>query len=115
MDVTAARRQRDGRRARIGLMLPPLAWMCFEYGAAISLRGACAEIGGWAGPLWGVCSLAACCVAAGIARSAAAAGADHNPPVRPWLARVAMLGSGVFALAITFQTVATLIVPGCAR
>jgi len=115
MDVNAGDRQRDGRRARFGLLLPPLAWICFEYGAAMSLRGACAAIGGWAGLLWGVGSLAVCCVAAWIARSAAAAGAGPNPPVRPWLARIAMLGAGVFALAITFQTVATLIVPGCAR
>jgi len=117
MDVNASRRHRGGRRAWIGLMLPPLAWICFEYGAGVSLRGACAAIGGWAGLLWGVASLAVCSAAAWIARSAAVAGAGaaRNPPTSPWLARIALFGAGVFALAITFQTVATMIVPGCAR
>ncbi|WP_169833078.1 hypothetical protein [Sphingomonas panacis] len=96
-------------------MLPPLAWICFEYGAGVSLRGACAEIGGWAGPLWGVASLAVCGAAVWIARAAARAEAARNPPTRPWLARIAMFGAGVFALAILFQTTATVIVPGCAR
>ena len=81
----------------------------------MSLRGGCAAIGGWAGPVWGVTSVALCIVAAVVARPAAAAAADRNPPARRWLARIAMLGAGVFALAITYQTLATLIVPGCAR
>ncbi|SDA25122.1 hypothetical protein [Sphingomonas sp. NFR15] len=113
MDVNASRRQRDGRRAWIGLVLPPLAWICFEYGAGVSLRGACAAIGGWAGLLWGVASLAVCGAAAWIARSAAVAA--RNPPTSSWLARIATFGAGMFALAIMFQTVATMIVPGCAR
>lgn len=32
-----------------------------------------------------------------------------------WLARIALLSAGLFALAILFQTLATLIVPSCAR
>ena len=40
---------------------------------------------------------------------------DDGTPSRPWVARVAMLEAGVFSLAIAFQTIATLIVPSCAR
>jgi hypothetical protein len=37
---------------------------------------------------------------------------DQTPP-RAWLSRVAMLLAGIFALAITFQTLGVLIVPSC--
>lgn len=98
----------------IALALSPLAWMIFEYGLASSLRPACAAVGSWLGPLWGAGSLLACAVAAGLAWPTAGR-IDRDPPTRPWLARIALVVAGIFALAIAFQTLATLIVPSCAR
>jgi hypothetical protein len=110
--------QPTSRRERvipwIALALPPLAWMIFEYGLASSLRPACAAVGSWLGPLWGGGSLLACAVAAGLAWPMAGT-TDRDPPTRPWLARMALVVAGIFALAIAFQTLATLIVPSCAR
>lgn len=105
----------DGRRAWTGLLLPPLAWMLFQYGLGATLRGPCAAVGAWLGPLWGAVSLLLCLAAVLIARPLARAVADPGPPPRAWLARLAMLGAGIFALAIAFQTLATLIVPPCVR
>lgn len=102
------------RRPWIALSLPPLAWMLFEYGLASSLRPACGAVGAWLGPVWGLASLLACATAAWIARPLAIRGDTADVP-RRWLARIAMFGAGIFALAITFQTLATLIVPSCAR
>lgn len=108
-----------GRRERvvpwIALLLPPVIWMVFEYGAASALRASCTDVGAWLGPAWGVASLLGCAGAAWLAWPLARRGAGDNPPVRLWLARVAMCAAGVFAMAIAFQTLATLIIPACAR
>lgn len=110
--------QPSTRRERIvpwvALFLPALAWMAFEYGLASSLRASCSAVGSWLGPVWGAASLLACAGAAALAWPMAR-GTDKDPPVRPWLARVAAVVAGIFALAIAFQTMATLIVPSCAR
>jgi hypothetical protein len=110
--------QPKSRRERIipwlALVLPALAWMTFEYGLASSLRASCSAVGAWLGPAWGAASLLVCAGAAALARPMASR-ADTDPPTRPWLARVAMVVAGIFALAIAFQTLATLIVPSCAR
>jgi hypothetical protein len=97
------------------LGVPACAWILYEYGAAASLRTACSTIGGYAGVLWGALSLVVCLAAVLVLSSSGRAAKMDNPPVRPWLARVGMLASGIFALAIAFQTLATLIVPGCSR
>lgn len=106
------------RRERIvpwvALLLPALAWMTFEYGLASSLRASCSAVGAWLGPTWGAASVLVCAGAAALARPMAR-GIGDDPPARPWLARVAMVVAGIFALAIAFQTLATLIVPSCAR
>lgn len=102
-------------RLAVALLVPPLAWMSFEYGLGSALRASCTTVGSWLGPVWGAAALLACLAAALTARSMARRGPDDRMPTRPWLARVAMLGSGIFALAIAFQTIATLIVPPCAR
>lgn len=100
-------------RAWAAFATPPLAWMVFEYGFGSALRPACRAVGTWLGPAWGGASLLACALAALLAwRSAADA---EEGTVAVWLARVTMLGAGVFALAIAFQTTATLIVPPCVR
>ena len=35
--------------------------------------------------------------------------------VNPWLARLALIGAAFFALAIAYQTLATILVPACVR
>lgn len=110
--------QPTGRRERIvpwvALALPPVAWIVFEYGLASSLRPACTTVGSWLGPAWGAGSLIVCVTAALLAWPLART-LEADPPTRPWLARIALVVAGIFALAITFQTLATLIVPSCAR
>lgn len=98
-------------RPWIALTLPPAAWFVFQQGLAFTLRGACGAAGVPLGPLWGLASLAACGGAARIAwtRVAGGTGADR------FLARLALLGAGLFGLAILYQSLATLIVPPCAR
>lgn len=98
-------------RPWLALTLSPAAWFVFQQGLAFTLRGACGAAGVPIGPLWGVGSLAVCAGAARLAwsRRAGGTGADR------FLARIALFGAGLFALAILFQTVATLIVPPCAR
>jgi len=108
-----------GRRERVvpwvALLLPPAIWVVFEYGAASALRASCTVVGAWLGPAWGVASLLGCVGAALLARPLARRGAGDQPPVRLWLARVAMCVAGIFAIAIGFQTLAILIIPACAR
>lgn len=96
------------------MALPPSTYIVFEYGLASALRPACSAVGAWLGPLWGAVSLLVCGLAAALAWPMARKLAT-DPPTRPWLARVALVVSGIFALAIAFQTLATLIVPSCAR
>jgi hypothetical protein len=93
------------------LTLPAVAWFLFQQGLSMALRGRCAAAGIPLGPLWGVLSLAVCGVAARLAWSRLGGGTASDR----FLARLALLGAGLFALAIVFQTLATLIVPPCAR
>ena len=106
------------RRERVllwmALMVPPLAWVIFEYGLGSSLRASCTAVGSWLGPVWGGGSLLACALAAGLSWRMARSD-ERDPPTWPWLARVAFAMAGIFALAIAFQTLATTIVPSCAR
>lgn len=105
----------DRARPWIALLLPAIAWMLFEYGLATALRGSCAAVGAWLGPAWGAISLLACAGAAIIAWPMARRAGGVDPAARPWLARIALAGTAIFALAIGFQTLATLIVPPCVR
>ena len=98
----------------LALLLPPLAWMTFEFGLAAMLRPACAEVA-WLGPIWGGGAAAACLLALAAAVRAMRDKSCRAGATGRWLARVALIGAGVFSLAILFQTLATFIVPPCAR
>jgi hypothetical protein len=102
-------------RPWVALMLPALAWVLFEYGLAWVMRASCSAVGAWAGPLWGIVCLLTCGAATTIAWPIARRAVQNDPPARPWLARVALVGTAVFGFAIALQTLATLIVPSCAR
>lgn len=108
-------RPRGQARPWLSLLVPPAAWLVFEYGLAAALRAGCATVGLWLGPAWGLGSLVACGGAAVLAPRAVRVEPPYAPTSRPWLARIALLGAGVFGLAIALQTLATLIVPSCAR
>jgi len=101
-------------KARVGLALalPPVAWYLFEVGLGSTLVGPCAAVGRWLGPLWGAGSLGACAAAVAIALPVARR--TQTDSATPWLGRVAILGAGIFALAILYQALAVLIVPSCA-
>ncbi|HET8613163.1 MAG TPA: hypothetical protein VFL92_10395 [Sphingomonas sp.] len=108
---------RDPNRARpwIAFVLPFTAWFVFQQAIGGPLHIDCVAGRPWLGPLWGGLSLLICAVAAWIAWPQARVQGEGIGGVVCWLARVALLSTGVFALAILFQTLATLIVPSCAR
>ncbi|MDB5715965.1 MAG: hypothetical protein JWO15_3362 [Sphingomonadales bacterium] len=99
----------------VALALPPTAWAVFESGLALALRLSCQTVGIWLGPLWGAASLAACCGAMALAWPSAKAGRGGDSPAGAWLAWIALMVAPLFGLAIAFQTLATFIVPSCAR
>ena len=111
MAVTASRTARW--RPWIALLLPPLAWYGFEIGLASVLRVTCAPIGAWLGSAWGAAALALCAVAAAVAWPLAARPPNDRTTSPAWLAAIALVTAGIFALAIAFQTLATVIVPPC--
>lgn len=103
----------DGTRFRAwsALALPAASWVVFEQGLSMTISGACVAAGFPLGALWGTASLLMCGIAGwlgwtGIRRSGAA---DR------FLSHLAVWAAGLFALAIAYQTLATAIVPPCAR
>lgn len=111
MTPEPAHRRWDRLRPWLALVLPPAAWYLFEVGLGSVLKVDCAPVGAWLGLAWGVASLLACAAAAAVAWPGARPADDQTP--RAWLARVALLLAGVFALAIAFQTLGVLLVPPC--
>ncbi len=101
----------------VAMVLPPLAWMTFEYGLAVALWPACERVGQGLGLAWGAGALCACLIAALSAQRCIRLSAERSngESVTGWIGKVALIGSGFFALAITFQSIATLIVPPCAQ
>lgn len=97
-------------RAWTALAGPALTWLLFQQGLGWVVRVACGEA--WMGIGWGLASLLGCLLAVWPARRLARAG---GATVHLWLARIALLGCAVFALAIAFQTLAVAMVPPCAR
>ncbi|MDR6787144.1 putative Co/Zn/Cd cation transporter (cation efflux family) [Sphingomonas sp. BE138] len=96
-------------RSRAALVLPPVAWFAFEQGLPALLHARC-DLAGW-GLVWGAASLVACALAAWLARPLARRGGDLL--ATSWLARLALVLAGIFAVAIAFQTLAILLVPPC--
>ncbi|WP_162875547.1 hypothetical protein [Sphingomonas crusticola] len=97
-------------RAWTALLLPPVTWFLFEQGLSALLHADCTRAG--VGIAWGVASLAVCAVAFRIAWPLHA---HEGVLVHPWLARLALVVAGFFALAIAFQLLALLMVPPCLR
>lgn len=98
----------------VALLLPPLTWMTFEIGLAATLRPACETVT-WLGPVWGGAAVLACLLALLAADRVIRDRDGQGGATGRWMARLAMLGTGIFTLAILFQTLATLIVPSCVR
>ena len=97
-------------RAWIALLLPGFTWFLFEQGLSALLHSACARSG--IGTLWGLASLIVCALAFRIAWPLR----NHSGNLaNPWLARLALIVTAFFALAITYQTLATIMVPPCVR
>jgi hypothetical protein len=99
----------------VALVLPPIAWALFEAGLAVALRLSCTTVGLWLGPVWGAASLLTCGGAMMLAWPATKAGDDGDSPAGAWIAWIALMVAPLFGLAIAFQTLATFIVPSCAR
>lgn len=98
------------------LAIPPLAWYLDEQGWGQAVRLACASGGPPLGPMVGVAALLACAGAAILAWPAARRSvAEPGDQARSFLAWLAVGLAGAFALAIVFQTLATVITPPCAR
>lgn len=94
----------------LALIVPPLAWYGFQQGLAMTLRGACGAAGMPLGPFWGTASIALCIGAGWFARPRQ--GQQDSDLL---LSRLCILAAGLFSLAIFYQTLATLIIPPCAR
>jgi hypothetical protein len=97
-------------RAWTALLLPPFAWFAFEQGLSALLHASCAHSG--IGLAWGIASLAVCGIAL---RLGWRLRGPHGALGDPWLANLAIAVSGLFALAIAFQTLAIVMVPACVR
>lgn len=97
-------------RAWTALLLPAAAWFSFQQGLGWTLRVDCGSA--WIGLAWGAACLLAIAGAAWLAWRQAR---PQAKTVHLWLARLALLGCFVFALAVAFQTLAVAMVPPCAR
>ncbi len=106
---------RIGNRMRlaIALFLPALAWFLFQQGLSATMRATCHAGGPPIGPIWGAISLIFCAFSAWLAWPAQHWSPLEGREVLRFLARLAMIGAGLFALAIGFQLAATLIIPPC--
>ncbi|MBC9033811.1 hypothetical protein IAG41_15555 [Sphingomonas sp. JC676] len=94
----------------LALVVPPLAWYGFQQGLATTLRGACGAAGVPLGPLWGAGSIALCIGAGWFARPRPGQQSSDR-----LLSQLGVLAAGLFSLAIFYQSVATMIIPPCAR
>jgi hypothetical protein len=100
-------------RLTVALFLPPLAWFLFQQGLSATMRAYCRAGGPPIGVLWGVGSLILCALAAWLAWPATRSSGLEVQHASRFLALLALIGAGLFALAVFFQTLATLVVPPC--
>lgn len=112
-DVPPSRVPVSRGRLTTALFLPALSWFLFQQGLSASMRGHCGTGGPPIGPLWGAGALVLCGVSVWLAWPARHASEFEGNQVQRFLALLALIGSGIFALAISFQTVATLVIPPC--
>jgi hypothetical protein len=95
-------------RTWTALAVPPFVWFLFEQGLSALLHTNCSR---WPfGLAWGLLSLAVCGLTA---RLAWPLRHHQGALANPWLARLALALTGIFCLAIAFQTLAIAIVPAC--
>ena len=97
----------------VALLLPPCAWYAFEVGLATVMRISCTASGPWLGIAWGAGAVLLCGFAAWIGWSHGRSQDDSAS--RSWVARMTPFEAAIFALAIVYQTLATTIIPPCAR
>lgn len=102
-------------RAWTALLLPPVVWYVHQQGIGGPLHVNCHVAAGGTALVWGVASLIVCIAAAWVAWPLARRSQAHDGPVACWIARLAMLGAAVFALAIVIGSLASALVPPCAR
>jgi hypothetical protein len=100
-------------RLTIALFLPALAWFQFQQGLIVAMRGRCTAGAPPVGLVWGLVSLALCLLAMWLAGSSSRPSDLEGRQVSRFMALLALIGAGLFALAIIFQTMAILIVPPC--
>lgn len=95
-------------RTWTAIALPPLIWFVFEQGLSALLHADCSR---WqVGLAWGIASLLACALTLRLTWSFR----RHEGALsHPWLARQAPALTGIFSLAIAFQTLAVALVPSC--
>ena len=96
------------------LLLPPIAWYAHQQGIGGPLHLNCHVAAGGTALVWGLASLAVCIVAAWIAWPLARKSEERGGVVACWIARLAMFGTVVFALAIVIGSIASALVPPCA-
>ena len=103
---------RIATRCRLGAaaIIPPVAWYGYQQGLGITLRQDCIAASFPAGPLLGAGALLLCAVAALLAGSGQAAVLS---PGRRLVSHLSRGSAAIFALAIGFQTLATILIPPC--
>jgi 3-methyladenine DNA glycosylase Mpg len=103
-------------RTWVCFFAPPAAWYLYQQGLGMVVRVACGSAGTPQGPLLGAAALLVCVITGALAFDASRHEASEPPArTRRFIARVTVGIAGVLGLAIAFQTIATLLVPPCAR
>ena len=97
----------------LAMSLSPLAWYGAQQGLGVLLGVRCSVAAG-SGAAVGAVGLLACALA-GWLSTTGRGGSRLSAQTDAILRTLALLGAGVFGLAIIFQTLAVLIVPSCAR
>ena len=101
------------RNPAFALFLPPLTWFLFQQGLSMAMRAKCEAAAPPVGLLWGVASLLLCAFAGWLAWPVARSTRLEGEQIPRFLALLALIGAGIFALAICFQTVAIMVIPPC--